>query len=306
MYWRSLLPGTLPAAKNASVIMKKYYHVCSQGLEKGLIFSCDDDFISGVNDIAICLLKFDVKIVCYCLMNNHFHFILYGEEQACLEFANEYKRRCGIRLRISKMEVNALGNLKLSISEIGDHEYLENAIAYVLRNPLAARINMMPYHYMWSSADIYFRGDTASRGGTPVNELPERRRNRILRTKQPLPDCYMVNDRGMIIPESFVDPTLTEAIFRHPSRLMFALAKKVETEVELKFGIADQVSYTDAEMKSLINEYISMEFGVQGISALSNQQKLRLCPVMKRNYNASVKQICRITKLDPEIVSKLV
>lgn len=285
--------------------MKKYYHISSRGLEKGLIFSCDEDFISGVNDIAICLLKFDVKIVCYCLMSNHFHFILYGAEQACREFVNEYKRRCGIRMRNSKMEVNALSNLQLSINEISDAEYLENAIAYVLRNPLAARINIMPYHYMWSSAGIYFKGETPA-GGTPVNDLSERKRNRMLRTKLSLPDDYRVNESGMILPESFVDPKLAEAIFRHPSILMFALAKKVETEVELKFGIADQVSYTDAEMKSLINEYISMEFGVQGISALSNQQKLKLCSMMKRNYNASVKQICRITKLDPEIVSKLV
>jgi REP element-mobilizing transposase RayT len=285
--------------------MKKYYHISSLGLEKGLIFSCDEDFISGVNDIAICLLKFDVKIVCYCLMSNHFHFILYGAEQACREFVNEYKRRCGIRMRNSKMEVNALSNLQLSINEISDAEYLENAIAYVLRNPLAARINIMPYHYMWSSAGIYFKGETPA-GGTPVNDLSERKRNRMLRTKLSLPDDYRVNESGMILPESFVDPKLAEAIFRHPSRLMFALAKKVETEVELKFGIADQVSYTDAEMKSLINEYISMEFGVQGISALSNQQKLKLCSMMKRNYNASVKQICRITKLDPEIVNKLV
>lgn len=285
--------------------MKKYYHVCSQGLEKGLVFSCDDDFISGVNDIAICLLKFDVKIVCYCLMSNHFHFILYGDGQACRDFVNEYKRRCGIRLRLSKMEVNALGNLQLSFNEIEDAEYLENAIAYVLRNPLAARINIMPYHYKWSSAAIYFKGESALEG-TPVNDLPERKRNRVLKTKLALPDHYLLNERGMILPECFVDPKLTEAIFRHPSRLMFALAKKVEAEVELKFGIAEQVSYTDAEMKSMVNELISAEFGVRGISSLSNQQKLRLCSMMKRNYNASVKQICRITRLDPDIVGKIV
>ena len=203
------------------------------------------------------------------------------------------------------MEVNALSNLQLSINEISDAEYLENAIAYVLRNPLAARINIMPYHYMWSSVGIYFKGETPA-GGTPVNNLSERKRNRMLRTKLSLPDDYRVNESGMILPESFVDPKFTEAIFRHPSRLMFALAKKVEIEVELKFGIADQVSYTDAEMKSLINEFINVEFGARGISNLSNQQKLKLCSMMKRNYNASVKQICRITKLDPEIVSKLV
>ena len=68
---------------------------------------------------------------------------------------------------------------------------------------------------------------------TLINELPERRKNRILKTKLPLPDHYMVNDVGMILPECFVDHKLVESIFRHPSRLMFALAKKVETETEM-------------------------------------------------------------------------
>lgn len=285
--------------------MKQYYHVCSQGLEKGLIFSCEEDYISGINDIAICHLKFDVTIVCYCLMSNHFHFIIYAERQTCCEFVAEYKRRCGMRLRLSRLEVNALGNLQLSINEIKDGEYLENAIAYVLRNPMAARINVMPHHYRWSSANIYFRGDSAM-NGTPVNELSERKRNRTLKTKIALPDHYVVNDKGMILPESFIDPKPLEAIFRHPSRLMFALARKVEPEVELEFGVVDRVSYTDAELKSMINEFVVAEFGVSGMSALSIEQKLRLCTVMRRNFNASVKQISRIIRLAPDVVSRLI
>ena len=142
--------------------------------------------------------------------------------------------------------------------------------------------------------------------GPPVNELSERKRNRILKTKIALPDQYVVNDKGMILPESFIDPKYVEAIFRHPSRLMFALARKVEPEVELEFGVADRVAYTDAELKSLINEFIVAEFGVGGISALSMEQKLRLCTVMRRNFNASAKQICRILRLAPDVVSRLI
>ena len=77
--------------------MKKYYHVCSHGLEKNILFSDDHDFIIGINDIAISLLKFDLKIICYCLMSN--------------------------------MEVNALHNLIITVNEIDNSDYLENAIA---------------------------------------------------------------------------------------------------------------------------------------------------------------------------------
>lgn len=285
--------------------MKKYYHVCSQGLEKSVIFSDDLDFISGVNDIAIALQKFDVKVACYCLMSNHFHFILYGEKQDCYEFAIEYKRRCGIRLRLGRMEVNALQNLVVDANEIGDMEYLENAISYVLRNPLAARINVMPYHYRWSSARVYFRG-TCKPKGISVGDLAERKRHRILKTKIDISDNYIIDEEGMILPECFVDATIVENLFRHPSRLLFALAKKVESEVEMKFGIAERVSYADSELKSLVNELILNELGVTGLSSLTSQQKISLCSKMKRNFNASAKQISRILRIDAEIVGKLV
>ena len=285
-------------------VMKKYYHVCSSGLEKNLIFACDEDFISGVNDIAICLTKFDVIIVCFCLMSNHFHFIIFGEYANCCEFASEYKRRCGIRMRNAKNEVNALQNIQIELNEISDKEYLENAIAYVLRNPVAAKINMMPYHYPWSSADIYFRGTSLTRG-ISVNQLSERKRHRILKSKLPLPDEYLIDERGMILPESFVDVKITEELFRHPSRLLFALAKKVEPEVELKFGIADRILYTDAELKSLVNEIVVNDFGVRSLSSLTGQQKIKLCVLMRKNYNASAKQISRITRIGLDIVNKV-
>ena len=137
------------------LFIKRYYHICSKGLEKNIIFLDREDFISGVNDIALCRLKFDVVILCFCLMSNHFHFILYGTEEAGHGFVQEYKRRCGMRMRQKRMEVNALHELSVSINEISNMEYLENAIAYVLRNPLAAEMIMMPYHYKWSSADSY-------------------------------------------------------------------------------------------------------------------------------------------------------
>ena len=285
--------------------MKKYYHVCSLGLEKNLLFSDDQDFVTGVNDIAISLLKFDIKLICYCLMSNHFHFILHGEKQICCDFANEYKRRCGIRLRINKMEVNALHNLIITVNEIDNIEYLENAIAYVLRNPLAAKINIMPYHYQWSSADLYFRGASQSKGDM-VNDLPERKRYRILKTRIDLPSHYMVDDRGMILPECFVEKELTERIFRHPSRLMLLLAKRIESDIEQKFGVAERISFSDSELKSLVNELIHNEFGASGLAGLTTQQKIELCHMMRKNFNASIKQISRIVRFDSDIVATLV
>lgn len=285
--------------------MKRYYHICSKGLEKNLIFLNREDFISGVNDIAVCRLKFDVVILCFCLMSNHFHFVLYGTEDTCQEFVLEYKRRCGMRMRQNRMEVNALQELSISVNEIDNMEYLENAIAYVLRNPLAAKTIMMPYHYKWSSADSYFKGN-GEISGLCLNDFSIRKRHRVLRSKMDVPDSYLVDEEGMILPECFVDVKQVEDIFRHPSRLMYLLAKKLEAEVEIQFGIAEQVSYTDAELSSMVNEMIRNEYGARSIGELTNEQRIRLCVLLRKNFSASAKQISRITRIDLSVVNKII
>ena len=62
---------------------KGYFHVSSHGLETNDIFKSREDFVQGMNDIALCVLGYDVCILAFCLMSNHFHFVLYGEQEEC-------------------------------------------------------------------------------------------------------------------------------------------------------------------------------------------------------------------------------
>ena len=284
--------------------MKSYYHVSSHGLEKNDIFKIREDFIAGMNDIAICVLGYDIVVLCFCLMSNHFHFLLYGTQDDCSRFSEEYKRRCGMRMRASG-DVQGLRELKLHIERVGDQDYLENVIAYILRNPLAAGIRVMPYHYQWSSVALYFNGGTV-RSGERLNDMSERKRFRLLKSRVPVPDTYMVDDRGMILPECYMDPSTVERIFRHPARLMMSLARKIENDVEVRSGIADDVSMTDQEVLTQMIELIKVEFRKDSISQLSMEQRVKLCLMLKRNFKAGVKQIARVTRLDPELVAKVI
>ena len=49
--------------------MKGYYHVSSHGLERNDIFRSRENFIAGMNDIAISVLGFDISMLCFCLMS---------------------------------------------------------------------------------------------------------------------------------------------------------------------------------------------------------------------------------------------
>lgn len=285
--------------------MKSYYHICSYGLEKNDIFKKREDFIAGMNDIAICVLGFDVSILCFCLMSNHFHFVLYGTLAECRKFSDEYKRRCAMRMRLAGGEVRGMRDVEVQISLVDSQEYLENVISYVLRNPLAAGILLMPHHYPWSSAALYFNGGI-QQTGERINEMSERKRFRILKSRVAVPDRYLVDGQGMILPSCYVDSRAVEQVFRHPSRLMMSLARRVENDVEIQLGVAEQISMTDQEILTQLGDLLRSEFRKESLSELSMEQRIRLCLLMKRNFRAGIKQIARITRLDPETVAKVV
>ena len=67
---------------------------------KNIIFSSNEDYIYGMNAIAICKIQYiDVKILAFCLMNNHVHFILDCEKDDGLLFMKHYKLLIGKSLK---------------------------------------------------------------------------------------------------------------------------------------------------------------------------------------------------------------
>ena len=284
---------------------RSYYHVSSHGLERNDIFKSKEDFIQGMNDVAMCVLGYDVMILAFCLMSNHFHFVLMGTFEECRLFAEEYKRRSAIRMRSRNGDVQGLRKVQIQLDELDTLNYLENAIAYVLRNSLAAGIPMMPYHYPWSSASLYFQGGQPQTGER-LCDMSERKRFRILKTRIAVPDTYAVNADGMILPSCYVDVSAVENLFRSPARLLYMLSKKVENEVELQLGVADHVTMTDQEIMTQIPNLIKNEFGRDNMEQLTMEQRIKLCLLLKRNYRENVKQIARLTRLSTEVVCKVV
>lgn len=285
--------------------MKNYYHVSSRALERNDIFHDREDLVTAMNDVALCVLRYDVAILCFCLMSNHFHFVVKGTYADCYAFMNEFKRICAIRMRDRSGEVSGLKDVELRFDRLDTQEYLENAIAYVLRNPLAARIIMMPYFYEWSSISAYFRGQSVLQG-IPLNTLSVRKRREVLHTRHDsVPDNYILSFQGYVHPVCFIATNEVEQIFRHPSRLMMALARRIENEFEVTTGAAKQIVMVDSELRSQIMELVRNEFGVNSLSQLSADDRLRLCLLVRRNFSASVKQIARVLRLSQALVASV-
>ena len=54
----------------------KFYHIYNRGSEKKIIFKNQDDYFYFLRQIKKYKKQFDIKVVVYNLMPNHFHFIL--------------------------------------------------------------------------------------------------------------------------------------------------------------------------------------------------------------------------------------
>ena len=75
--------------------MKAFYHYSSKGFSKEILFANEAEFIAGMNRIAVCLTMCKEKgmpivLLAFCLMDNHFHFIFYGEKEYCDFFVDTY------------------------------------------------------------------------------------------------------------------------------------------------------------------------------------------------------------------------
>lgn len=59
------------------------YHIYNQGNNQQPIFFNDDNYIFFLRKMRKHLLPY-VDFLCYCLMPNHFHWLVYTKEEACL------------------------------------------------------------------------------------------------------------------------------------------------------------------------------------------------------------------------------
>ena len=71
-----------------------YWHLYTPGDLTEIIFTCEEEFLIGMNLVAVCLAYFPgLRIVTFTLMNNHFHFILAGSREDVVDFFAMYRKR---------------------------------------------------------------------------------------------------------------------------------------------------------------------------------------------------------------------
>ncbi|MDQ6763951.1 MAG: transposase [Bacteroidota bacterium] len=166
------------------------YHIYNRGNDKQLIFFNDNNYIFFLNKIRKEWTK-HCEILCYCLMPNHFHFMLVPNEEACRDITlgdkeshlqtlskaigktlssytkaiNNQNQTTG-NLFQKKTQTKCLSDLKSPDNNFTVNDYLLTCFHYIHQNPKQAGMVKELSEWRYSSYPDYY----GYRNGTLCNK----------------------------------------------------------------------------------------------------------------------------------------
>jgi REP element-mobilizing transposase RayT len=125
------------AKRNVTFKVGRYYHIYNRGAGKAKIFFEEENYVYLLKIVKKYALDNRFSVIAYCLMPNHFHFLLRQDSEYPLNLAlgfifNSYTK--AINKRYSRSGTLFQGSFK-SI-HVEDNKYLIELCRYIHRNPI--------------------------------------------------------------------------------------------------------------------------------------------------------------------------
>ena len=210
-----------------------FWHLYTNGKKIDNILCNNDDFKIAMVTLAVVAVLFKkVRIITFELMSNHIHIILNGDEEACQEFFEKFKRRLRRVLR-SKGKVVDWERFQAEILKIDNLTALRNEIIYVNRNAFVANPDYTPFSYPWGGGCAYFSPIFNSLPAKTLNELGFNRGRELthFRDIRLLDELKFVDDIVHI--PSFCRIDIGESMFRDARSYFNSLTRNAEAFSEI-------------------------------------------------------------------------
>ncbi len=135
-----------------SSINSKYIHIIVQGLNKEKIFDSEEGTEKYLREIKDKKDEFQIKILAYCIMNNHAHFLIYTDN---IENLSKYMQKVNIAYskyyNLIKNRVGYVFRDRFYSQEIYNEKQLYLCLKYIHNNPVKAYIVNSMGEYKYSS-----------------------------------------------------------------------------------------------------------------------------------------------------------
>jgi len=129
-----------------------YYHVYNRGANRNLIFFSDDDFLCCLGLIKQYARHYQITVIAYCLLSNHYHFLLRQDGPAPVSkfigvIFNSYVQSLNLRMERS----GTLFEGRFKHRRVNDETYLLNLCRYIHANPVLHGIVDDPAMWQFSN-----------------------------------------------------------------------------------------------------------------------------------------------------------
>lgn len=135
----------------------KFYHIYNRAVGKERLFISDDNYHFFLRKFRSSMGSV-ISVYAYCLLSNHFHFLIKINDSTCHEEISERFRRFFISYSKS---FNSVFNRKGSLFEkhlkrvaIDSDQQLLWTVYYIHRNPVHHRVTENYHSYKWSSLPV--------------------------------------------------------------------------------------------------------------------------------------------------------
>lgn len=270
-----------------------------------IIFTCEEDFKSGMNIFGLCAGMFpDIIILTFELMSNHLHIAASGDKSRILELFELFKlilkRYC-----IANGYTIDWTSFLASTRPILTLEDARNVIAYDNRNGFLVSPDETPFSYRWGANKYYFNPAAKCYANERASDI-------TLRDKRMFSHSHKFDDvmglklsEGYILPLSFCRIDLGEKIFRNASHYFNKVSKSIEAFKKISEEIGESVFYTDDELFSIACRICREKYGAGSPSLIPAAAKVELAKTLHYEYNAQGKALQRILRLNPGVINSL-
>ena len=223
-----------------------FYHIINRGVERRTIFIDSEDYRKFLEIIDESRETYSFKIHSFCLMSNHYHFLLELQEENLSLIMRQINSRYSIYFNNKYKRVGPLWQGRYKSFFVYDENYLSSVIRYIEYNPIKAKLTQHIGQFPWamSSKNINFECfdfelmDSIDLSKEPsveelqkVDELFAAKLkiedNKILKkTKKELSDYFVESSREIAVAKAVEDGYLQTQIAKYLQLSVVSISKK--------------------------------------------------------------------------------
>lgn len=133
-----------------------YFHVMTQGINKEYIFDKEMDIKYYIKIMYKQREEYNIKIISYCIMNNHAHILLStGNVSNLSKYMQKLNTKYAIYYNKKYNRVGYVFRDRYKSEGIYDEKHMHSCISYIYNNPVKAKICIRAEDYSYSNIREY-------------------------------------------------------------------------------------------------------------------------------------------------------